>query len=70
VARVRVFYDGHEMGSDYLGSCYAYGCDPSVDIENGIGGYLEQMIETAMEEARAETVRMIARLKKDFPGCI
>ena len=71
VARVRVFYDGHEMGSDYLGSCYAYGMDPAEDmLAEQCGGYLEQMIDTAMEEARAETVRMIARLKKDFLGCI
>ena len=71
VARVRVLYDDVEMGSDYLGSCYAYGMDPAQDmLEEQCGGYMEQMIDTAMEEARAETVRMIARLKTDFLGCI
>jgi len=66
VARVRVLYDGVEMGSDYLGSCYAYDMDPAEDIADGIGGYLEQMIDTAMTEARAEAVNMLDRLKADF----
>jgi len=71
VARVRVLYDGVEMGSDYLGSCYAYDMDPAQDmLEEQCGGYIEQMIDTAMDDARAETVRMIARLKKDFLGVI
>ena len=68
IARVRVFYNGHEMGSSTLGSCYAYDCDPSDDIESGIGGYLEDMIDEAMAEARAEAVRMLEVLKKDFLG--
>jgi hypothetical protein len=66
VARVLALYDSKEMGSDYLGSCYAYGCDPSVDIENGISGYLDQMIETAVSEAQDEAVKMLDRLKADF----
>ena len=66
VARVRALYDGKEMGSDYLGSCYAYDCDPAVDIDNGIGGYLEQMVDTAVSEAQDEAVRMLDRLKEDF----
>ena len=66
VARVRAMYDGKEMGSDYLGSCYAYDCDPAVDIDNGIGGYLEQMVDTAISEAQDEAVRMLDRLKEDF----
>jgi hypothetical protein len=66
IARVRVFYDGHEMGSSTLGSCYAYDCDPADDIEAGISGYLEDMIEEAMDEARGEAVKMLDRLKADF----
>ena len=66
VARVRALYDGKEIGSDYLGSCYAYDCDPAVDIDNGIGGYLEQMVDTAVNEAQDEAVRMLDRLKEDF----
>ena len=66
VARVRAMYDGKEMGSDYLGSCYAYGCDPEDDINDGIGGYLEQMVDEAVDQAREEAVRMLDRLKADF----
>ena len=66
VARVRAMYDGKEMGSDYLGSCYAYGKDPAEDIADGIGGYLEQMIDTALSEATDEAVRMLDGLKADF----
>jgi hypothetical protein len=68
IARVRVMYDGHEMGSATLGSCYAYGCDPEDDINAGISGYLEDMIYEAMDDARTEAVKMLDRLKRDFLG--
>lgn len=66
IARVRAMYDGVEMGSSSLGSCYAYDCSPEDDINDGIGGYLEDMIEEAVDDARAEAVRMLDRLKADF----
>jgi hypothetical protein len=66
VARARALYDGKEMGSDYLGSCYAYDCDPKDDIENGISGYLDQMINDAVSQAQDEAVAMLDRLKADF----
>lgn len=66
VARVRVFYDGHEMGSSVLGSCYAYDCDPADDMQAGIDGYLEDMIDEALDEARGRCVEMVERLKRDF----
>jgi hypothetical protein len=66
IARVRAMYDGVEMGSSSLGSCYAYDCSPEDDINNGIGGYLEDMIEEAVDDARTEAVRMLDRLKADF----
>jgi hypothetical protein len=66
VARVRAMYDGVEMGSSTLGSCYAYGCDPEEDMRAGIGGYLEDMIEDVLEQARNRSVEMLDRLKKDF----
>lgn len=68
IARVRAMYDGVEMGSATLGSCYAYDCDPEDDINAGIGGYLEDMIEEAVDDARKEAVRMLDRLKRDFLG--
>jgi len=66
IARVRAMYDGVEMGCATLGSCYAYDCSPEDDINDGIGGYLEDMIEEAVDYARAEAVRMLDRLKADF----
>lgn len=64
--RVQALYDGRVMGEAYLGSCYAHGCEPEVDIERGIDGYLDQLVEEAVDEARSEAVRMIERLKEDF----
>ena len=66
VARVRVFYDGHEMGRTTLGSCYAYDCSPEDDINDGISGYLEDMLYEAMDDARSEAVKMLDRLRADF----
>ena len=66
VARVRAMYDGVEMGCATLGSCYARDCSPEDDINDGIGGYLEDMIEEAVDEARTEAVAMLQRLKADF----
>jgi hypothetical protein len=66
IARVRAMYDGVEMGSAHLGSCYAYDCSPEDDINAGISGYLEDMIEEAVDQAQSEAVRMLDRLKEDF----
>ena len=66
IARVRAMYDGVEMGCDTLGSCYARDCSPEDDINDGIGGYLEDMVDQAVDEARTEAVRMLDRLKADF----
>lgn len=66
IARVRVFYRGHEMGLSTLGSCYAYDCSPEDDILAGIGGYLEDMVAEAVDQAQNEAVAMLQRLKADF----
>ena len=66
IARVRAMYDGVEMGCDTLGSCYARDCSPEDDINDGIGGYLEDMVDQAVDQARTEAVRMLDRLKADF----
>ena len=68
IARVRAMYDGVEMGCDTLGSCYARDCSPEDDINDGIGGYLEDMVEEAVDQARSEAVAMLQRLKEDFLG--
>jgi|SRR6056297_374332 len=66
VARVRFLYDGVEMGCATLGSCYAYGCDPEDDINDGISGYLEDLMAEAESEARERAVEMLDQLKADF----
>ena len=66
IARVRAMYDGVEMGSATIGSCYARDCSPEDDINDGIGGYLEDMVDEAVDEARTEAVAMLQRLKADF----
>ena len=66
IARVRAMYDGVEMGCDTLGSCYARDCSPEDDINDGIGGYLADMVDEAVDQARTEAVAMLQRLKADF----
>ena len=66
IARVRAMYDGVEMGVDHLGSCYARDCSPEDDINDGIGGYLTDMVDQAVDQARNEAVAMLQRLKEDF----
>ncbi|MCA1800654.1 MAG: hypothetical protein LC650_05120 [Actinobacteria bacterium] len=51
IARVRAMFDGKEFGAAYLGSCYAYDCSPEEDMRNDVVGYLDQMIEEALNEA-------------------
>ena len=64
--RVLAKYDDVEMGSAYLGSCYAAGMDPAQDIEDGVGGYLQDFVSEAVSEAQDEAVAMLDRLKADF----
>ena len=66
IARVRAMYDGVEMGCSTLGSCYARECSPEDDINDGIGGYLADMVDEAVDDARTEAVAMLQRLKTDF----
>jgi len=66
VARVRALYNGTEMGSAWLGSCYAYNCTPADDFEKEIDGYLGQLIEEAIEEANINCKELQKKLQEDF----
>lgn len=66
IARVRCFYHNKEMASKSLSSCYAYDCAPDDDMKEGIGGYLDDMINTVLEEASTEAETMLTRLREDF----
>ena len=64
VARVQYLYDGIEMGSAYLGgNLYD---DAEKAIEEGLSGYLDDMIDEARDEAQGRALEMVERLKKDF----
>jgi hypothetical protein len=64
VARVQYLYDGIEMGSAYLGGNLYDDADKA--IEEGLSGYLEDMIDEARDEAQGRALEMVERLKKDF----
>ena len=66
IARVRVLYDGREMGAEYLGSVVAE--DPAAWFGEDTDGQVDAMLQTALDEARQEAVNMLERLKKDFLG--
>ena len=67
ITRVRVLWNGLELGSSSLGSCYAYDCYPEDDIRAGISGYLDDMIDEAMDEAQAKIRQMGHQIRLDFP---
>jgi hypothetical protein len=64
VARVQYMYDGVEMGSAYLGGCMYD--DAEKAIEEGLDGYLYDMIGDARDEAQGRALEMVERLKRDF----
>jgi len=66
ITRVRVFYRQHEVANDTLGSCYASGCDPEEEIlENRLGGYFDDMLAEAREEADRELVLLNREIARD-----
>jgi hypothetical protein len=63
IVRVQAKYDGKVMGEDYLGSVVAEdGATWSAENPE----QLNDMIDTAVDEARTEAVRMLEILKQDF----
>ena len=64
IVRVQALYDGKVMGSAYLGSVVAE--SPAAWLKEDGNGYIDGMIEEAIDEARKEAVRMLDILKQDF----
>ena len=63
ICRVQAKYDGKVMGEDYLGSIVAEdGATWSAENPD----QLNDMVDTAVDEARNEAVRMLDKLKEDF----
>lgn len=68
VARVQFFYNGVEVGASYLGGCLYEDVDKA--FEDGLDGYLEDMIAEAEAEAIMYIGDMISNLKQDFPNVV
>ena len=64
IVRVEAKYDGKVMGSAYLGSVVAE--SPAAWLKEDGDGYIDDLIEQALDEARAEALRMLEILKEDF----
>ena len=62
IFRVTVSFKGNELGENTLGSCYVADGTPEKDIENGVGGYYEQIVDEALEEAKKNLIE----LRKDI----
>ena len=63
ICRVQAKYDGKVMGEDYLGSVVA---EDGATWSEQNPEQLNDMIDTAVDLARTEAVRMLDRLKNDF----
>ena len=63
ICRVQDKYDGAVMGEDFLGSCVAEGGD---DFVKQSPDMINDMVDSAVDEARKEAVRMLDKLKEDF----
>jgi DNA primase catalytic subunit len=66
IVRVEAKYDGKVMGSDYLGSVVAESPAAWLKEQEEGDNHIDHMIETALDEARKEAVRMLDILKQDF----
>ena len=66
ICRVEAKYDGKVMGSAYLGSIVAE--SPAAWLEEDTDGdsVISGMVETALDEAGKEALRMLEILKEDF----
>jgi len=63
ICRVQAKYDGKVMGEDYLGSVVA---EDGATWSEENPDQVNDMIDTAVDEARNEAVRMLDKLKQDF----
>jgi hypothetical protein len=66
MVRVQAKYQGQVLADTYLGSCYASGCSVEQDIEQGLGGYLADMVNEAVEEATKVAIELREQLAADF----
>ena len=65
IAGVDYFYKGHEVGSDTLGGNYYEEWEEDA-LNEGLGGYLEDMKANARDEAFKNIKELKADLERDF----
>ena len=63
ICRVQALYDGKVMGESYLGSVVAE--TPAKWLAED-GAQVDDLVDSAIEQARSEAVRMLEILKADF----
>jgi hypothetical protein len=63
ICRVQAKYDGSVMGEDYLGSCVA---EDGADFQKQSPELINDMINTAVEEAKKAAADLKAKLIADF----
>ena len=64
ILKVAAYYDGREMAADYLGSIVAE--DPAQWIKDDVDGQVDAMVQSVIDGAREEALRMLDILKQDF----
>jgi hypothetical protein len=64
ILKVAAYYDGKEMAADYLGSIVAE--DPAKWIAEDTDGQVDDMVQSVVDQARTEAMRMLDVLKQDF----
>lgn len=64
--RVRVYYQGLELASDHLGSQYAMNCSPSQHVTNDSDKWIEDLIETCLDQAKSKITNLQKKLTEDF----
>lgn len=66
VFRVTVSFKGIELSENTLGSCYVANGTPEIDIETGVGGYYDQMVDEALKDAAMKLIK----LRKDINNTV
>lgn len=69
IAGVDYSYEGHEFASESLGGNYYEEWEEDA-LDEGLGGYLEDMKATAKEEAQKNLNDFLMKVQVDFPGKI
>ena len=67
ITRVRVLWNGLELGDAQLGSCYAHDTSPEDDIRDNMSDFVSDLIDQARDQAQAKIRQMAYQIRLDFP---